>query len=497
MQKSRAGYVVIAGAVFEAISELAAAPPRSPPALARRSLLRTSATAQQVSWTEHARCIGPRFQPEGPQVPWRLFGPPLIVGGRERIPSHRCGGAGDPFRAAQGACGRAGSAARGRQDHARSSGIARSRAGRGSRARAAPHRRPRCRTSRRERARRPRPGRLEDPFRPVGDRPHPALVRDRRHPRPTAALRPGARGRRRAGAGRVPRAPSSRRSFAGALAAAAPPHQAGGDVGDARRGSARRASSTRPRYAAKAAAIRWTSSTSTSPTTGRRSTRSPPPSAGSRLRARRATSSSSCPARPRSARAAEACAELARHRDLLVLPLHGDLPADEQDRALEPARRRKVILATNVAETSDHRPRRDCGDRQRARAHRRTLAVVRPALAHRGEDQPRLGHPAGGPRRPARPRARAAPLHAARLRVPPRPSPAGDSSGWTSPQPCWSCARRISIPSRSLGSIRRRPALCRPRRDCSAVSARSTKPSAQPMSAAPAPAFPCTRACPG
>ena len=50
--------------------------------------------------------------------------------------------------------------------------------------------------------------------------------------------------------------------------------------------------------------------------------------------------------------AAEACAELARHRDLLVVPLHGDLPAEEQDRALAPARQRKVILSTNVAETS-------------------------------------------------------------------------------------------------------------------------------------------------
>src|SRR6185503_9305869 len=38
--------------------------------------------------------------------------------------------------------------------------------------------------------------------------------------------------------------------------------------------------------------------------------------------------------------------------DLAVLPLHGDLPADEQDRAVRPARQRKVILATNVAETS-------------------------------------------------------------------------------------------------------------------------------------------------
>ena len=35
-----------------------------------------------------------------------------------------------------------------------------------------------------------------------------------------------------------------------------------------------------------------------------------------------------------------------------VLPLHGSLSADEQDRALAPAAHRKVILATNLAETS-------------------------------------------------------------------------------------------------------------------------------------------------
>ena len=38
--------------------------------------------------------------------------------------------------------------------------------------------------------------------------------------------------------------------------------------------------------------------------------------------------------------------------DTLVLPLHGSLNADEQDRALRPSDRRKVILATNIAETS-------------------------------------------------------------------------------------------------------------------------------------------------
>ncbi len=43
---------------------------------------------------------------------------------------------------------------------------------------------------------------------------------------------------------------------------------------------------------------------------------------------------------------------LAPQRDLAVLPLHGDLPAEQQDAALLPQGRRKVVLATNVAETS-------------------------------------------------------------------------------------------------------------------------------------------------
>ena len=36
----------------------------------------------------------------------------------------------------------------------------------------------------------------------------------------------------------------------------------------------------------------------------------------------------------------------------LVLPLHGELPAGEQDRALRPAEGRRVVLATSIAETS-------------------------------------------------------------------------------------------------------------------------------------------------
>ncbi|HEY0077906.1 MAG TPA: ATP-dependent helicase HrpB [Pyrinomonadaceae bacterium] len=51
-------------------------------------------------------------------------------------------------------------------------------------------------------------------------------------------------------------------------------------------------------------------------------------------------------------RAHEACAPLADEFELLILPLHGELPAAEQDRAVRPAERRKIILSTNVAETS-------------------------------------------------------------------------------------------------------------------------------------------------
>jgi ATP-dependent helicase HrpB len=51
----------------------------------------------------------------------------------------------------------------------------------------------------------------------------------------------------------------------------------------------------------------------------------------------------------RTARAIEGLASRAR---LLVVPLHGDLSPAEQDRAVTPASQRKIILSTNVAESS-------------------------------------------------------------------------------------------------------------------------------------------------
>lgn len=46
------------------------------------------------------------------------------------------------------------------------------------------------------------------------------------------------------------------------------------------------------------------------------------------------------------------CETIARRTGLLVLPLHGDLSPSEQDRAVLPSAERKLILATNVAESS-------------------------------------------------------------------------------------------------------------------------------------------------
>ncbi len=51
-------------------------------------------------------------------------------------------------------------------------------------------------------------------------------------------------------------------------------------------------------------------------------------------------------------RAMRACEAVTRRAGFLTLPLHGSLPPKEQDRALAPASQRKLILATNVAESS-------------------------------------------------------------------------------------------------------------------------------------------------
>ncbi len=51
-------------------------------------------------------------------------------------------------------------------------------------------------------------------------------------------------------------------------------------------------------------------------------------------------------------RAMRACAPLAETRGMLALPLYGDLPPEEQERAVAPSPQPKVIFSTNVAESS-------------------------------------------------------------------------------------------------------------------------------------------------
>lgn len=51
-------------------------------------------------------------------------------------------------------------------------------------------------------------------------------------------------------------------------------------------------------------------------------------------------------------RAQAECERVAAEKNLLVLPLHGELPAAEQDAAVRPSERLKLILSTNVAESS-------------------------------------------------------------------------------------------------------------------------------------------------
>ena len=51
-------------------------------------------------------------------------------------------------------------------------------------------------------------------------------------------------------------------------------------------------------------------------------------------------------------RAARVSEPVARRKNLLIAQLYGDLPTADQDRAIEPSAQRKVILATNIAESS-------------------------------------------------------------------------------------------------------------------------------------------------
>ena len=89
---------------------------------------------------------------------------------------------------------------------------------------------------------------------------------------------------------------------------------------------------------------------------------------------------------------------MAQEAGAVVLPLHGSLGPEEQDRALRPSDRRKIVLSTNVAETSlTIEGVRTVIDSGLARSVRYDPARSGSLVA--GADQPGVGRPAGRPRR--------------------------------------------------------------------------------------------------
>lgn len=89
-----------------------------------------------------------------------------------------------------------------------------------------------------------------------------------------------------------------------------------------------------------------------------------------------------------------ACLDELRHlRNVEILPLHGDLPTAEQDQVFEETTRRRVILSTNVAETSVTLPGItavvDAGlARQRIHQAQRVVLALRP-ISHASAEQRR------------------------------------------------------------------------------------------------------------
>ena len=170
---------------------------------------------------------------------------------------------------------------------------------------------------------------------------------------------PDAARRRRGRARRVPRAPPRRRPRARAAAPAAARRRGPScgscvDVGDARRRAGRAPSSaTRRSCAARAAVPTSRSSTPTRPTTGRWPSRSRRPCAGCCATGSTATCWSSCPAPARSgARRARSPPLPGAARPRGAAAARRAAARASRTAPCGPADRRKVILATNVAETS-------------------------------------------------------------------------------------------------------------------------------------------------
>ena len=185
--------------------------------------------------------------------------------------------------------------------------------------------------------------------------------------------------------------------------------------------------------------------------------------------------------------------------DVQVYPLYGELARAEQDAAL--ARRvpgrRKIVLATNIAETSLTIEGVRGGDRRGLRAALPVLAAHGHEPAGHRADQPRLGRAAARARRPAR----AGPVPIAcgqRWRI----DPGRRSARPRSRRPIWRGWRWSWLPG---VRVTRLPWPCRssrprgrsPRRGhCCASWVPSTTRAPSPRMAAPWPTCRCTRVSP-
>ena len=234
-----------------------------------------------------------------------------------------------------------------------------------------------------------RDGRLPDPARlaRVGGHAHPVCHRG--HSPAADVLRSGAARRQRARLRRVSRAASLRRHQprAGAAAAAvrAPGPEAHRHVRHARRRRAARTTSRPASVLVSAGA--HVSGRDRIPAEARRfRARAGVGGRGARMRARGgarrpATCWSSCPGAYEISRTVQAVQNEKALRDFLVLPLHGELPPEAQDRAVARYDRRKIIVSTNVAETSLTIDGVTAVDRQRTGPHAR--ATIRTAASTR------------------------------------------------------------------------------------------------------------------
>ncbi len=134
-----------------------------------------------------------------------------------------------------------------------------------------------------------------------------------------------------------------------------------------------------------------------------------------------------------------------------IVPLYSRLSAAEQHKVFAAHTGRRVVLATNVAETSLTVPGHQVRRRHRRRADQPLLGAHQGAAAAGRGDQPGLGQPALRPLRPARAGHRDPALLRGGLRGPRRSSPTPRSCG-----PTWP-ASSCRWPRLGLGDMARFP----------------------------------------